>query len=106
MKIVNVVALSLPYPEQFIGSRLECGTAKCHDGELFGEIVSVNNAELFDGIGGSSVFPVRSNLLSLGTGTVLKDILAILYKYFISITHNQVLFLYFLSSYFSQSEVI
>jgi len=60
VEIVNVVALFLPYPQDFVDSRFECGATKCDYRKFFRQIVAVDYAKLFYRMCGRAVEPVRT----------------------------------------------
>ena len=83
VQIMDVIGLLLPDPENFIGTALQGGPAQGQQGEFLLQIITVADAEFLNGIGRRSVGPVGTDLFSLCTGTVLKNISAHGNKYLI-----------------------
>ena len=94
VQIVDVVALFLPNPKQFVNGGFESGTSKCDDGELFLEVVSVYLAKHLACVGGSAVVPASADILGAVFPAVSKDILHVLLKNYISFAHCSTPLLY------------
>ena len=61
-QVRDPVGFLLPDPQQFIHGALPIGPAQGHNGELLCQIIAVHHTKLLDGVGGSSVGPVRAHL--------------------------------------------
>ena len=88
-KIVDVVGLFLPNPENLVGGELDGGAAQGESGELLLEIVAGANTELFDGVGRAAVLPFWAHFFAPGVRAILENVAAHLYELLISFTHEK-----------------
>jgi hypothetical protein len=73
---MNIVALFLPNPKQFINAGLVIGATEGHNGELLLQVIAVHHAEFFHRVGRCAVFPAGANLSIRIPYAVLQDIQA------------------------------
>ena len=64
------------------------GAADGEDGELFLEIIPVDDAEFFDGMGRGTVLPAGANALIGVPDAVIQNLPDILHKDLVSVTHD------------------
>ena len=88
IQVADVVALFLPDPEELIHRRLPVGPAEGQDGELLLQIVAVDDAEFFDGVGGRAVLPVGTDVLIGVPNAVAQDLPNVLHKDLIGVAHD------------------
>ena len=88
LQVMDVVGLPLPDPQHLVRTALDRRPSKRQRREFLRQIVTVHYAEPFDRICHAPVFPLRTYLLSSGIRSVVYNISAHLYEYFIRITHN------------------
>ena len=85
---MDVVGLFLPDPQQLVHSCFPVGPAEGQDGELLLQIVAVDDAEFFDGVGGRAVLPVGTDVLIGVPDAVVKDLPNVLHKDLIGVAHD------------------
>ena len=90
-EIMDVVGLLLPYPQQLVDTRLEVRSADGEDGELLAQVVTIYDAEFFDGVGGRTVLPVGAHVLVGIPYAVGKDLPAVFLEYTVCVAHGGVL---------------
>ena len=90
-EIMDVVGLLLPYPQQLIDTGLEVRSADGEDGELLAQVVTIYDAEFFDGVGGRAVLPVGTHVLVGIPYAVGKDLPAVFLEYAVCVAHGGVL---------------
>ena len=59
---MDIVGFLLPYPKQLVNGALDESLAEREDGEFLAQVVAIDNAEFFDGMGGRAVLPPRANI--------------------------------------------
>ena len=76
-KVMDIVALFLPDPEDLVDGRFQIGTADREDGELFPQVIAGHLPELFDRMGGRAVFPAGAHFAVCIPRPVFEDVPAI-----------------------------
>ena len=76
-KIVDVIALFLPDPEDLVDGRFEVGAAYGKNGKFFPQIIARHLPEFFDGMRGCSVLPARAHLPVRIPRAVFEDVPAV-----------------------------
>ena len=87
-QVADAVGLLLPDPQQFVHSCFPVGPAEGQDGELLLQIVAIDDAEFFNGVGGRAVLPVGTDVLVGVPDAVVKDLLNVLHKDLIGVAHD------------------
>ena len=87
-EVVNVVGLLLPDPQQLVDAGFKVGAADGENGELPAQVVAVDDAEFFDGVGGRAVLPVGTDVLIGVPDAVVKDLPNVLHKDLIGVAHD------------------
>ena len=90
-KIMHIVALCLPDPEQFVNGGFPKGPADGENREFLRKVVAVDNAEALDGVSRRPVFPAGTDRQICIPCTVIENLTAILNKYLVSSAHNSLL---------------
>ena len=85
---MDVVGLFLPDPQQLVHSCFPVGPAEGQDGEFLLQIVPVDDAKFFDGVGGRAVLPVGTDVLVGVPNAVVQDLLNVLHKDLIGVAHD------------------
>ena len=88
---MDVVGLLLPDPQQLIDAGLKVRPADGEDGELLAQVVTIYDAEFFDGMGGRAVLPVGTHVLVGIPYAVGKDLPAVFLEYAVCVAHGGVL---------------
>ena len=83
VEIVDIVGFLLPDPQQFVNTGFEICAPDGQNGKFPLQIITVDNAEFFYGMGRSAVVPAGTHLLVGIPDAVLQDITAVLLKNFI-----------------------
>ena len=89
VQIVNIVRLLLVDPQHLVHRALKRRAAKRQRGKLLAQIVAGGNAKVLDGKGGSPVLPVRTDLLALGSGSMVQNALAHVNKQLVRFAHRR-----------------
>ena len=89
-QVVDVIGLLLPDPENLVHGGLDGGASQGESWKFLGEVIAVDDAELFDSISGRAVFPVRANFFALSVGAVLQNVLAHVNENLVCFTHDRV----------------
>ena len=87
VEVMDVVGLFLPDPQQLVHSCFPVGPAEGQDGKLLLQIVAVDDAEFFDGVGGRAVLPVRADVLVGVPDAVVQNLPDVLNEYGIRVAH-------------------
>ena len=88
VEVMDVVGLFLPDPQQLVHSCFPVGPAEGQNRKLLLQIVAVDDAEFFDGVGGRAVLPVGTDVLIGVPDAVVKDLLNVLHKDLIGVAHD------------------
>ena len=87
IEVMHVIGLLLIDPQNLVHGRLKRRATQGERGELLAQIVARRDTEVFNGIGRGAVLPHRTDLLALGSGSMVQDIAAHGYKLLISFAH-------------------
>ena len=87
LEVVDVVRLLLIDPEDLVHSGLKCRAAKRECRKLLTQVVARRHAEVLDGVGGRSVLPMGTDLLTFCGGAVVEDVAAHLHKLDVGLAH-------------------
>ena len=88
IEVVDIVALFLPNPQNFVYCGFESGASKRDNGEFFGKVVSVDDTKLFYGVRRRSVEPFGADVETFVAYAFVKNLSASIDKYFISNAHS------------------
>ena len=86
-QIFNIVGFFLPDPEDLVKSVFEACLSQGQGGEFFPQVVAVDYAETFYGVGKASVVPFRSYFFAFCAAAVVEDVTAHGFEYFICFAH-------------------
>ena len=84
---MDIVGFLLPYPKQLVNGTLDESLAEREDGEFLAQVVAIDNAEFFDGMGGRAVLPPRANIAVGIPCAVLEYVLTGVDKNFVGKAH-------------------
>ena len=87
-QVMDVVGFLLPDPEQLIHGGLPVGAPQGEDGKFPAQVVAVDDAEFFDGVGGRTVLPAGADGLVGVPDAAGQDIPAVLQKKLVSAAHK------------------
>ena len=90
-EVVDIVGLLLPDPQKLVDTGLEVRSADGEDRELLAQVVTIYDAEFFDGVGGRTVLPVGAHVLVGIPYAVGEDFPAIVLEYTVCVAHGGVL---------------
>ncbi len=88
LKVLNIVGFSLPYPQKLITSCFDSCRSQGQSRKLFLQIITIYYSKRLNSMGRRAIFPSGPNLLSFRRISILKYLLAHVYKQDIRFAHT------------------